>query len=97
MIGVIFSAPPYNFSSAGIGYMFVGSMVGTVFGSLYGGPLVDWYALRMSKRNNGLFEPEMRIALYHIPSAFLAGGLIMFGTTADRVLLFLFALAPFSQ
>lgn len=85
MISAIFSRPPYNFGSAGVGYMFLGSMVGSIFGSLYGGPLVDRHVLRSAKRNSGLFEPEMRIELYHVPAIFAAGGLIMFGVAADQV------------
>ncbi|KAI0177118.1 major facilitator superfamily domain-containing protein [Pestalotiopsis sp. NC0098] len=84
MISIIFSAPPYEFDSAAVGYMFAGPFVGTVFGSIYGGPFLDWAVVRLAKRNDGLFEPEMRLYLFPFPNILTTAGLIMFGITADK-------------
>ena len=85
IISVIFSAPPYSFSTAGVGYMSLGPFVGNTLGALYGGPLSDWSVKRFAKRNGGLYEPEMRLYILPIPIFLMAGGLIMFGMTAARV------------
>ncbi|TDZ49798.1 putative MFS-type transporter [Colletotrichum trifolii] len=84
VVSVIFSAPPYNFDTAAIGYMTLGPFVGNIFGSIYGGPFADWAVLRLAKRNGGLFEPEMRLYPLCLPVVMMAGGLVMFGMTADR-------------
>ncbi|KAL0934650.1 major facilitator superfamily transporter [Colletotrichum truncatum] len=84
IVSVVFSAPPYNFDTAAIGYMNLGPFVGNIFGSLYGGPFADWAVLRLAKRNGGLFEPEMRLYPLFLPVITMAGGIIMFGVTADK-------------
>ncbi|KAF9878331.1 MFS transporter [Colletotrichum karsti] len=84
VVSVVFSAPPYNFDTASIGYMTLGPFVGNIFGSLYGGPFADWAVLRLAKRNGGLFEPEMRLYPLFLPVITMAGGIVMFGVTADR-------------
>ncbi|KAL5386786.1 hypothetical protein PMIN02_008377 [Paraphaeosphaeria minitans] len=84
MISVIFSMPPYSFTTAGVGYMTLGPFVGNVFGTIYGGPLSDWVVVRLARRNKDIFEPEMRLHLLCVPVVTMAGGLIMFGVTADR-------------
>lgn len=85
VVSVVFSAPPYNFNTAAIGYMNLGPFVGNIFGSIYGGPLADWTVLRLAKRNGGVFEPEMRLYPLFLPVITMAGGIVMFGVTADRV------------
>lgn len=82
---VIFSSPPYNFSTAGVGYMNLGPFVGNVLGSIYGGPFADWLVVRLARRNGGIFEPEMRLYPLILTVITMAGGLVMFGLTADRV------------
>ncbi|QPC73328.1 hypothetical protein HYE68_004080 [Fusarium pseudograminearum] len=81
---IVFSAPPYSFTTAGVGYMALGPFVGNVFGSIYGGPFADWTIVRLARRNGGLFEPEMRLYPLAVTTVFMAGGIIMFGVTADR-------------
>lgn len=85
MISIVFAAPPYNFNSAALGYMFAGPFVGSIFGSIYGGPFLDWATVQFAKRNKGVFESEMRLYLFPFQALAMAGGLIMFGVTADKV------------
>lgn len=85
MVSIVFAAPPYNFNSAALGYMFAGPFVGSMFGSVYGGPFLDWATVQFAKRNNGVFEPEMRLYLFPFQALVMAGGLVMFGVTADKV------------
>lgn len=82
---VVFSAPPYNFDTAGVGYMAAGPFVGNIFGSLYGGPLSDLSIRWFSRRNGGVFEPEMRLYILMPPTLILSAGLIVFGHTAGEV------------
>ncbi|RDA85415.1 hypothetical protein CP532_1521 [Ophiocordyceps camponoti-leonardi (nom. inval.)] len=84
MISIVFSAPPYNFDAAGLGFMYAGPCVGAVVGAAYGGLLVDRAILWLSRRNNGWFEPEMRLWLYPIPALSMAGGLLLFGISAGE-------------
>ncbi|PHH79788.1 hypothetical protein CDD80_3781 [Ophiocordyceps camponoti-rufipedis] len=82
MSSLLFSAPPYNFDAAGLGYMTLGPFVGAVLGSIYGGYLTDKAIIWLSNRNKGWFEPEMRLWLYPLPALAMAGGLILFGVSA---------------
>ncbi|PHH83084.1 hypothetical protein CDD82_3619 [Ophiocordyceps australis] len=83
IISIVFAKEPYNFNAAQIGFMSGGPFVGSVIGSIYGGPLVDWAIIKFAKRNNGIFEPEMRLWLMPFPAVAMSAGLIMFGATAD--------------
>lgn len=85
VLTIAFAAPPYNFNPAQVGFMYTGPTIGTIFGFLYGGTFVDWAAIRLARRNGGVFEPEMRLYPMIIPSIFATGGLIVFGATLDRV------------
>lgn len=85
VISIVFSIPPYSFDTAGIGYMALGPFVGNILGSIYGGPFSDWLIVRLTKRNGGVYEPEMRLHPLFLCVLTMTGGLIMFGATADRV------------
>ncbi|KAF5010074.1 hypothetical protein FDECE_3740 [Fusarium decemcellulare] len=84
VVSIVFAQPPYSFTTAGIGYMTLGPFVGNIFGSIYGGPMSDWAIVRLARRNGGIFEPEMRLYSLVVPTFLMAGGIIMFGVTADR-------------
>lgn len=85
-ISMVFSAPPYNFNTIGVGLMSMGPFVGNVLGSLWAGPLADWVVIRMAKRNRGIFEPEMRLYMMFLPALLMGAGLIVFGITAEKVI-----------
>lgn len=77
---IYFILPPYNFSAAGIGLMNLPPFIGGIVGSLYGGLLNDWLIIRLSRRNKGIFEPEMRLwvalpAVLAMPASILLFGL----------------------
>ncbi|EXL39666.1 hypothetical protein FOCG_17721 [Fusarium oxysporum f. sp. radicis-lycopersici 26381] len=83
-ISMVFASPPYNFNTAGIGLMSVGPFIGNIFGSLYGGSLCDRAVVKLAKRNNGIFEPEMRLYMLPLPAVLTGAGLVLFGITADK-------------
>ncbi|KAI1613026.1 synaptic vesicle transporter [Exophiala viscosa] len=76
---IYMTLPPYNFSPEQIGLLGIPSFIGTMLGALICGPLSDWLILRLAKRNNGIYEPEMRLWLILVFTPFVAAGLLMFG------------------
>lgn len=81
----IIVAPPYNWSAENSGLIALGNLIG--YGLAV--PLVwtsDRLAAYLTKRNNGVREAEMRLAVL-IPACFIApAGLIVYGYTAQRQL-----------
>ena len=57
----LFGAPPYNFSTAQIGYTNLAFAVGGLVGVATAGPLSDWVSKKMTARNNGVREAEFRL------------------------------------
>ncbi|GAM87947.1 hypothetical protein ANO11243_059750 [Dothideomycetidae sp. 11243] len=57
----VFAAPPYNFTTAQVGYVNFAAAVGLIIGTLTAGPLSDWVAHKLTQRNGGVFEAEMRL------------------------------------
>ncbi|CAG7983722.1 unnamed protein product [Penicillium salamii] len=80
-----FPLPPYSFSPEQIGYTSAGPLIGNIISAVYGGYLGDRSILYYARRNNGFYEPEMRLNILHIPAIMMAGGLVMFGATISRV------------
>ncbi|KAL1970200.1 hypothetical protein VTN77DRAFT_5360 [Rasamsonia byssochlamydoides] len=78
----IFSAPPYSFSIGGVGATNMSSFVASVIGTLVAGPLIDGVVTRMSKRNNGIFEPEFRLPIVVTNLLFTATGFFAWGQSA---------------
>ena len=56
-----FAAPPYNFKPLTIGVFNFAIVVGGILGLVTAGPLSDWISMKLTKRNNGIREPEMRL------------------------------------
>lgn len=55
------SPPPWNFSSQSVGFTNFALLAGGFIGLLTSGPLSDWVANYLTRRNNGVREPEMRL------------------------------------
>ncbi|KAH8647397.1 major facilitator superfamily domain-containing protein [Xylariales sp. PMI_506] len=56
-----FAGPPYNYSSGTIGLFNIAVLIGGLIGLFTCGPFSDWVAARLTERNNGIREPEMRL------------------------------------
>lgn len=55
--------PPYSFTAAGVGLMSLSGFIACIPAVFVGGWLDDWLIVWLSKRNGGLYEPEMRLWL----------------------------------
>ncbi|KAL6454754.1 hypothetical protein SBY92_004224 [Candida maltosa Xu316] len=75
---IVYSAEPYNFSTKSVGLTNLGILIGTIVGTFYGGQFVDWLAIKMAKRNNGILEPEFRLWAMILPTILNAGGLLAY-------------------
>ncbi|KAM7187723.1 protein HOL1 [Naviculisporaceae sp. PSN 640] len=76
-------APPYNWSDTNAGLFSIATIIG--FGSaLPFLPYVDKLAARLTKRNNGIREAEMRLGML-LPAMIIApAGQILFGMAAEK-------------
>lgn len=63
----VFSVAPYHFTPNQVGLTAIGSFIGALLGNVIPGPISDWLVKYMSKKNNGIYEPEFRNLLC-IPS-----------------------------
>ncbi|KAJ6170300.1 hypothetical protein N7485_007646 [Penicillium canescens] len=70
--------PPYNFSSSEVGLMSLPRMIGVTIGALIVGPLSDWWIMFLSRRRNGIFEPEMRLWCMIPFLPFVVAGAVVF-------------------
>lgn len=75
---------PYNFNASQIGLMSIPPFIGTTLGSLICGPMSDWIILYLSRKNKGIFEPEMRLWVMVPFILFVPAGAFMFGIGLDR-------------
>jgi hypothetical protein len=81
----LYPAPPYSFSTVGVGNMSIAPTIGSILGSIFGGPLADWLLLVTAKRNGGIYEPEMRLYLYIVPAISMGTGIFLYGLTISQV------------
>ena len=65
-----FAGPPYNYSSQTIGFFSFALFGGGLIGLFTCGPLSDWVAARLTERNGGVREPEMRLVAM-VPYVFI--------------------------
>ncbi|KUJ15146.1 MFS general substrate transporter [Mollisia scopiformis] len=77
VLAQLFTAPPYNFSVSGVGLVAVSPLIGSIIGAFISGPIADWIVKYMSRRNNGIYEPEFRLVLVII--TLIIGGMSFFG------------------
>ena len=56
-----FAVSPYKFSPLTIGFFNFAVLIGAIIGLVTAGPLSDWISMQLTKRNNGVREPEMRL------------------------------------
>ncbi|KAF7549277.1 hypothetical protein G7Z17_g6485 [Cylindrodendrum hubeiense] len=81
---VLYTLPPYNFTTAGIGNMNLPPAIGALLGSIFGGPLVDYFIMQVAKRRGGVYEPETRLWLFLVPSLSMVIGSLVYGLTISK-------------
>ncbi|KAL4932105.1 major facilitator superfamily domain-containing protein [Aspergillus undulatus] len=79
--GVIFTQPPYNMSTSQVGLTHISPLVQSVICEIISRPLCDRIAVALTRRNNGIYEPEYRLVL--MAPGFILGvcGFYGFGAT----------------
>ncbi|EKD11872.1 uncharacterized protein L3040_009045 [Drepanopeziza brunnea f. sp. 'multigermtubi'] len=96
ILAAIFIGPPLFWDEVNTGYAYTGAFLGAVGGFIIAGALADWSAKYMTRKNNGIYEPEFRIVLV-IPQLVIGcSGLFLFGITADRLIEFSWVLPVFA-
>lgn len=82
---VVLMAPPYNFNSSQVGLSNLALVCGGSLGVLTAGPLSDWVAMYLTRRNRGIREPEMRLVSM-VPFIILSAvALVVVGLGYDRL------------
>ncbi|KAK1448425.1 major facilitator superfamily transporter, partial [Colletotrichum cuscutae] len=82
IVAALFLGPPYYWNEVYAGYAYVGAFVGALVGFIIAGAFSDWSAKFLTRRNNGIYEPEFRIVM--VLPMFVIGsiGLYGFGVTS---------------
>ncbi|KAJ4129036.1 hypothetical protein NW768_007565 [Fusarium equiseti] len=74
-----FAIPPYNFTAAQMGLMYIPLMIGSLVGVFLGGSLTDWLLIRLARRNDGIHEPENRLWMFLLVPFLEAAGCLLYG------------------
>lgn len=77
---MVFSAPPYHWTVAEVGFTNFAVLVGATLGLATAGPLSDLLSKWSTKRNRNIREPEMRI-----PAIFPFAGILAIGSSVVAV------------
>ncbi|CAG8175662.1 unnamed protein product [Penicillium salamii] len=76
--------PPYNFKANEIGLYNIGGFIGSLIATFTVSFLSDWLAVWQSRRNKGVFEPEMRLWLLFPAILFTSIGSWVYGIGLNR-------------
>ncbi|KAJ6118198.1 hypothetical protein N7471_013665 [Penicillium samsonianum] len=82
--------PPYNFGTTGIGLLNLPPFIGSVLGCVWGGPVSDWSIKFLARRNEGVYEPEMRLYISLVPGIVGPAGLFLYGYSVSEGLPWVF-------
>lgn len=96
ILAAIFIGPPLFWGEVNTGYAYTGAFLGALIGFLVAGALADWSAKYMTRKNNGIYEPEFRIILVIPQLIFGCAGLFLFGVTADKLVNYSWVLPVFA-
>jgi len=96
ILAAIFLGPPLFWNEVQTGYAYTGAFLGAVLGFLFSGIFADWSAKYLTRRNDGVYEPEFRIILVIPQLIFGCTGLYLFGVTASRLVDYSWVLPVFA-
>lgn len=77
--------PPYNFGAEGVGLMNIAPLIGACLGFLIVAYLSDKSIMLLSKRNAGVYEPEMRLWLQLLAVVLMPASVLIFGIGLEQV------------
>jgi hypothetical protein len=77
-MSIYFIEDPYNFNNTGIGLLNLAPFIGTLMGAIVGS-LNDRIVITLARRNNGIFEPEMRLWMVLPSIVFIPTGIWVYG------------------
>ncbi|KAF7302671.1 MFS general substrate transporter [Mycena chlorophos] len=83
-VSVIFGAPPYNFTAAQVGLTYMGPFISAALATLIAGPITNWCARVLSRRNKGIYEPEFKLLPVVLYAIFGIMGFVGFGISLQR-------------
>jgi hypothetical protein len=82
-VAIVFQSAPYNMSPGiqSVAY-YVNMIFGISIGAFCGGALSDRYIQWRARKNNGVFEPEVRLELLILPLFIVPAGALMYNSAA---------------
>ncbi|KAL8772927.1 MAG: hypothetical protein Q9209_001947 [Squamulea sp. 1 TL-2023] len=81
-VSEIYRTKHYNFSSLGVGLVYISPFVGGILGAAVAGKVSDIVVRAMSRRNDGVYEPEFRLVMVIPVTVSTCIGLMGFGWSA---------------
>ncbi|KAL8790328.1 MAG: hypothetical protein Q9213_000680 [Squamulea squamosa] len=81
-VSEIYRTKDYNFSSLGVGLVYISPFVGGILGTAVAGKVSDVIVRAMSRRNDGVYEPEFRLVMAIPVAVSTCIGLMGFGWSA---------------
>ncbi|KAF8857814.1 hypothetical protein BDZ45DRAFT_743988 [Acephala macrosclerotiorum] len=80
-----FSSDPYEFSTSGTELLNLAPFIGAVVAAPYSGLSSDWAIIWLSKRNDGVYEPEFHLYLAISPMLIRPVSLFLYGFSLVKV------------
>ncbi|PVH77484.1 MFS general substrate transporter [Cadophora sp. DSE1049] len=75
----VLSGPPYLFDGIQVGLVYLSAFAWVLITSCLAGPLSDFLAKKLSRKNNGIYEPEFRLWVVILYLFFGTMGFVGFG------------------
>jgi hypothetical protein len=83
VLAQLFTVPPYNFSVSSVGLISIAPLIASLLGFV-SGPLNDYTVKQLARWNNGIYEPEFRLAPNVITLVLGVVGFFGFGATLEN-------------
>lgn len=74
----------YGWKTYQIGLAYLSAFIGALLGIFGGGHFSDWAANVLTKRNNGIREPEMRLPSLMVPVVLMTVSMVLYGVGIQK-------------